>query len=122
MDSRRRLLRWTGWFVAANAAVFALLGLRFMVFAPWPADTLGLVYTLLAYIGHFALLALLPALLIVMPLALLLPWRALVVGVAVLLAAAEATLLMVDGNVFAGQRYHLTWLTAMLFERSTWVL
>ncbi|MCC7328778.1 MAG: DUF3413 domain-containing protein, partial [Gammaproteobacteria bacterium] len=120
MDSRRHLLRWTGWFVAANAVVLALLGLRFMAFAPWPAGALGLGYTVLAYVGHFALLALLPALLVVIPLTLLLPWRPLIVGLAVLLAAAEATLLMVDGNVFATQRYHVTWLTAVLFERSTW--
>jgi len=122
VDSRRHLLRWTGWFVAANALVLALLGLRFMAFAPWPADALGLGYTVLAYVGHFALLALLPALLVVIPLTLLLPWRPLIVGLAVLLAAAEATLLMVDGNVFATQRYHVTWLTAVLFERSTWIL
>lgn len=122
MDTRRRLLRWTGWFIAANTVIYALLGLRFLVFAPWPGDLLGLVYALLAFIGHFALLAALPTALVVVPLAILLPSRPLVVGLAVLLAAAGATLLMVDGNVFASQRYHLTWLTAVLFERSTWMM
>ncbi|MCL4778249.1 MAG: DUF3413 domain-containing protein [Gammaproteobacteria bacterium] len=122
MTTRRQLLRWTGWFVAANAALFALLGLRFIWLVPWQSDALGLVYALLAYVGHFSLLAALPALLVVIPLCLLLPSRLLVMAVAVLLAAATATLLVVDGNVFASQRYHLTWLTAMLFERSTWLL
>ncbi len=121
MDTRRRLLRWTGWFVAANALVLGLLGLRFMVLVPWEPDALGITYAVLAYIGHFALLAALPAVLLIIPLTLLLPWRPLIVGIAVLLAAAEATLLMVDGNVFVAQRYHLTWLTAVLFEPSTWI-
>ncbi|CAG0944749.1 Inner membrane protein YejM [Gammaproteobacteria bacterium] len=122
MDSRRRLLRWIGWFVAANAALYALLGLRYLLLVPWQADALGLVYALLAYVGQFALLAALPAILLLVPLCLLLPLRPLVTGLAVLLAAALATLLVVDGNVFASQRYHLTLLTAMLFEPATWVM
>jgi uncharacterized protein len=122
VDSRRALLRWTGWFVAANAAVLGLLGLRFMLSVPWEPDVLGIVYAVLAFVGQFALLAFLPALIIVIPLCLLVPRRGLVMPVAVVLAAASATLLVVDGNVFAEQRYHLTPLTAMLFERPTWIL
>ncbi|WKZ11554.1 MAG: DUF3413 domain-containing protein [Gammaproteobacteria bacterium] len=120
--SRRQLLRWAGWFAAANAAVFAVAGLRFLLSYPGGADPLGIVYTVLAVVGHFSLLAALPVVLVVVPLALVTGARAWVSAVAVLLMALVLTLLVVDGNVFAEQRYHLTPLTAVLFEPATWVL
>jgi hypothetical protein len=121
MTDRRRLLRWAGWFAAANAAVFAVVGLRFLVSYSPDRDALGLVYALTAYIGHFALLAALPVGLVVVPLAVLTGARRAVSAAAVVLMGAALTLLTVDANVFAEQRYHLTPLTAMLFETRTWV-
>lgn len=121
MTGRRELLRGCGWLAAANAAVFAVVGLRFLAPYPFPADALGLAYTALAYLGHFALLAALPVGLVLAPLALLTARRALVSAVAAPLMGAVLALLVVDGNVFAEQRYHLTPLTAVLFERSTWI-
>ncbi len=118
---RRQLLRWAGWFAAANAAVFAVAGLRFLFFYPGSSDPLGTVYAVLAYVGHFSALAALPVGLVVVPLALLTGRRAWVSAVAALLMALALTLLLVDANVFAGQRYHLTPLTAVLFETRTWV-
>lgn len=119
--ARRSLLRWAGWFAAANAGLFALAGLRFLAGYSAGGDPLGLAYAALAFVGHFALLAALPVGLVVVPLALLLPRRAWVGAVAVLLEALLLTLLVVDGNVFAEQRYHLTPLIAVLFEPPTWV-
>lgn len=121
MAGRRQLLRWTGWFAAANAAVFGLVGLRYLAAYPWDTDALGVVYAALTFIGHFALLAALPTLLIVVPVALLTGRRAWVSALAVVLMSAGLTLLVVDTNVFAEQRYHLTLLTALLFEARTWI-
>ncbi|MCC7259059.1 MAG: DUF3413 domain-containing protein [Gammaproteobacteria bacterium] len=118
---RRALLRRSGWFAAANAALFGLVGLRFLAGYPFPDDVLGLAYLVLAFVGHFALLAALPIGLVVVPLVLLVPRPWLVTAVAVALEALVLTLLVVDGNVFAEQRYHLTPLVAMLFETATWV-
>lgn len=119
---RRQLLRWSGWFAAANAGLFLLVGLRFLMSYPLPADGLGISYMVLASIGHFALLASLPVALLVVPLALLSGWRMAVTTLGVVLMSAALTLLVVDANVFASQRYHLTPLTAMLFESDTWLL
>lgn len=115
------ILRWAGWFAAANAGLYALAGLRFLLLAPVAGDALGLAYMALAFLGHFALLAALPIGLVVVPLAVLVARRAVVMPAAVLLAAAGLTLLVIDGNVFAAQRYHLTPLTAVLFETTTWI-
>jgi hypothetical protein len=122
MSSRRELLRWAGWFAAANGVVFALVGLRFLWGYPLQWDLLGAVYGVLAFVGHFALLAALPVGLCVVPLIVILPRKWPVTVVAVLLGALALTLLVVDGNVFAEHRYHLTPLVALLFEPVTWVL
>lgn len=119
--TRRVLLRQAGWFAVANAVLFACVALRFLASYPVPGDALGLAYLVLAFTTHFALLAALPIGLVVVPFALLLPRARLVTAVAVLLEALVLTLLVVDGNVFAEQRYHLTPLIAVLFETSTWV-
>jgi hypothetical protein len=120
MGARRPLLRWLGWFAVANAGLFALVSLRFLASYPFTGDALGAVYGVLAWLGHFALLAALPAGLLLVPLAALLPRRAPVTAAAVLLYGIALALLVVDTNVFAAQRYHLTPLTAVLFEPSTW--
>jgi hypothetical protein len=119
--SLRALLRWSGWFAAVNGAIFALVGLRFLAAYPFSADALGVVYTLLAYVSHFVLLAALPVGLLVVPVACVLRSRRAVTAVAVVACALALALLVVDSNVFTEQRYHLTPLMAVLFETSTWV-
>ncbi len=121
MTTRRQLLRWVGWFTLVNAVVFSLIGLSFLAGYPGSDSTLGAVYLPLAFIGQFAVLAFLPMLLVVMPITLLLPRRGLVFGIAAVLEALVLTLLVLDAQVFAEQRYHLTPLVATLFEASTWV-
>jgi len=120
MATRRELLRWAGWFGMANAALFALVGLRFLGSYPFSADLLGAAYGVLAWIGHFALLGALPVGLLLVPLVLLVPRRAVVTTVGVVVFGLALALLVVDTNVFAEQRYHVTLLTAVLFEPATW--
>lgn len=117
---RRAMLRFSGWFALANAALFLLLGLRYLWHYPFSADPLGILYLVLAFIGHFVSLAVLPAGLVVVPLALAWPRRSVVLPVAVLLATLSLAALVMDSSVFAEQRYHLTPLIVMLFERGTW--
>lgn len=122
MSPRRPLLRWAGWFALANGVLAALIGLRFLLVAPAPAGVLAILYTPLAFIGHFTSLAALVVAFAVLPVALLTGRRAWTFAVAVPVMAALLTLLVVDANVFVEQRFHLTPLTAALFEPATWVL
>jgi len=117
--TRAELFRWAGWFAMANGALAALIGLRYLFYYDLPADSLGASYTVLAYTGHYASLGLLTVL-PVLPLIALWPRRALAVVPAVLLGTALVTLLMVDANVFAEHRYHLTVLTVAIFAPATW--
>ncbi|MFW2404068.1 MAG: DUF3413 domain-containing protein, partial [Gammaproteobacteria bacterium] len=118
---RRSLLRWIGWFGAANAGLFGLVSLRFLLIYDIPDDWLGIVYTALAFIGQFALLACVPMFIVLAPLALLLPSRRLIMPLGVLFMSLGLSLLFLDTNVFAEHRIHLSWLTAQLFETTTWV-
>lgn len=119
---RRQLLRWTGWFAAANTLVFALVAQRYLWHYPFPDDWPGLLYAALAFVGQFALLASLPLLLILTPVIAILPSSRLVRTIGVLLASTGLSLLFLDTNVFAEQRFHLSRLVMELFEWLTWAM
>jgi membrane-anchored protein YejM (alkaline phosphatase superfamily) len=116
-NTRRQLLCWTGWFGAANAAIYLLIASHYLWNYPFSSDVIGNAYVLLAFIAHTAFLAFLPLVLLVIPLLLILPARRLVTGVAVIVMSCNVALLLLDTNVFAQNRYHLTWLT---FEILAW--
>jgi membrane-anchored protein YejM (alkaline phosphatase superfamily) len=120
--SRRQLLRWSGWFAAANTAVYALVAQRYLWYYPFPDDLPGLVYVALAFVGQFALLASLPLLLILSLVIAILPSRRLVLSIGVLIASTGLSLLFLDTNVFAEQRFHLSRLIMELFEWFTWAM
>ena len=121
-NSRRQLLRWTGWFAAANTAVFALVAQRYLWYYPFPDDWPGLLYAGLAFVGQFAMLASIPLLLILPLVILILPSRRLVWTIGVLMASVGLSLLFLDTNVFAEQRFHLSRLVMELFEWFTWAM
>ncbi len=121
MTSRRRLLRWAHWFTAAHAGLLGLIGLRYLWLYMRLSPTVAWVYAPLGYIGHIAVLAYLPILLLVVPLILLLPWPRVVVPLGVVLASAVAGFLTLDSLVFAENRYHLGILTATLLAPQTWL-
>jgi membrane-anchored protein YejM (alkaline phosphatase superfamily) len=118
---RRSLLRWVGWFGAANTALYALAITRYLWFYPFPPGAVGTVYASLASVGQAAVLACVPMFLVAIPLAVILPSRRLIMPVAVLIASCGLSLLFLDANVFAENRFHLTFLTIAIFEVSTWV-
>jgi len=119
---RRQLWRWAGWFGAANTVVFALVAQRYLWYYPFPDDWPGLAYAGLAFVGHFAMLASIPLLLILAPVILMLPSRRLVLSIGVLLASVGLSLMFLDTNVFAEQRFHLSRLIMELFEWFTWTM
>jgi membrane-anchored protein YejM (alkaline phosphatase superfamily) len=118
---RRGLLRWASWFAAANALLWALVGTRYLLAFGVPTSAPAAIYVALAFIGQFALLGLL-FMLVLWPLAALLGRRTPLNVIAVPLAALLLTLVVLDTNMFTTYRYHLSRLTAEIFEPATWVL
>lgn len=119
MRPRAALLRWCAWFFIVNAGVMAIIGLRYLLYYPFPDSALPLFYALVAYIGQFALLGFAPMLLLA-PLILLLPRPGLVRPLAVFVAAVVLALLLLDTLIFAENRFHLNALTAAILGWQSW--
>lgn len=119
--TRRRILRWAGWFLAANVGLCFAIGLRYLLSYNWPESVLGIAYPPLAMLGNFALLHALGTAVLLAPLIALGPMRRTVSAVAVIAAALAIALLVLDTNVYAERRLHLSMLVAVLFEPVTWV-
>jgi len=111
---------WSGGYFLLIGLILAVIGLRYLVDYPWPHEGIARLYTLLAYLSHFAVLGLAPWLLVVLPLALLVPSRGLVVAVSVALGAATLAAVLVDSLVFAEDRFHLSVLALAILGWSTW--
>ena len=119
---RRELLRWCGWFGAANVAIVGLVASRYLWGYPFSSDLPGTLYVILAVIGHAAVMAYIPLYAVITPVVLLLPSRPLVTVVAVLVTSFTVSLLLFDTNVFAQNHYHLSWLTLEIMEWYTFAL
>ena len=121
MSARRRLLRWASWFAVVNAGLLALIGLRYLWYYVHLSPSVAWVYALLTFVGHFAALAYLPFLVVLVPVILIVPWARLVVPTGVVLASVSFSVLLLDSLVFAENRYHLGILTASLLGLQTWL-
>ena len=86
-----------------------------------PDSALATIYVALAFIAQFAVLGFLPLMLLLGPVAAATPRKGLVFTLAIFMAAATLTILVLDTNIFAQYRYHLSRLTVEIFETSTWV-
>ena len=53
--TRREIWRWLGWFIAANAGLCFLIGLRYLFLYQWPDTATGMIYPPLAMLGNFTL-------------------------------------------------------------------
>mgnify|MGYP001827859323 FL=1 len=106
--SRGLLIRWIGWFGIANGLLFALIGSRYLLAFGVPGSTVALIYVALAFVAHFALLGFLPMLLLLGPVATVTQRKGILMALGALFAAAGLTLLVLDTNIFAQYRYHLS--------------
>jgi len=118
--TRRQLFRWTGWFGVANTVLFALVAQRYLWIYDFPADALGVVYVALTFVGHMAVLSMAPLFVVLAPLVIAFRAQRLVRISGIAIAACGLSLLVLDSNIFAEHRFHLSALTASLFEVSTW--
>src|SRR5262249_37787329 len=104
VSPRRRLLRWLGWFAAANAALFVVIGLRYLWLYTALPRAVSWSYALVAYVGHMSALACVPLLVLLVPVATLFPRVRLMAPLGVVLASAGAAFVMLDSLVFAENR------------------
>ena len=84
-SQRSQLVTWSGGFFLLIGVLLAAIGSIYLADYPWPGETLARIYTVVAFISHFAVLGIAPWLLLVLPLGLLVPSRPVVVGASILL-------------------------------------
>ncbi|MGH7302495.1 MAG: DUF3413 domain-containing protein [Candidatus Rokuibacteriota bacterium] len=104
MGPRRRLLRWAGWFAGVNAALLALVGLRYLWHYAALGGAVSWSYALVAYVGHVSALAGLPLLLLLVPVVVLLPRPGLVLPLGVVVGSVSVAFVVLDSLVFAENR------------------
>jgi uncharacterized protein len=121
---RFSLLNWLGWFFLGNAFLFSVIGLQYISWAsPENYHIFTPIYAVLAWLflgvtvpGHFALLALLPLLPILL-LTFVVPKRFIIIPLIIILAclisALAAWILIVDTIVFSQYHFHLN---GVIFE------
>ena len=119
MSARRRLCRWGSWFAVANAALLAVVGLRYLWLYSPLEPMVAWVYAVIAFMGHMSALAYIPFLLL-LPVIVLIPRPRVVLPLGVALASAGLSFLLLDSLVFSENRYHLSVLTFTLLAPHTW--
>lgn len=112
---RRDLLRLAGWFLFLNTPFFLLTNFRYFSAVAIPHNPFVLFFVAISLLGHFAMLAFIPAL-ILLPLILLYPRPKAVLAAAVICQTAVATFLTLDCLVFYLYRFHLN---GMVWEMLT---
>ena len=65
VTTRRRLLRWMGWFALVNVALLALVGLRYLWYYATLGPSVAWIYALLAFVGQMSAFAYVPLLCLV---------------------------------------------------------
>ncbi|MCF6338310.1 MAG: DUF3413 domain-containing protein, partial [Gammaproteobacteria bacterium] len=65
--SRSELLRWAGWFFLANSFIALLIALRYLTAVQFPDGDYTITFSILAFIGHFASMGFIGAILLFLP-------------------------------------------------------
>lgn len=104
---KRNLLRWCVWFFLGHVLLFWLIGLVYLPAIPHFEIDYGInFFVLLSYLAHLAMLAISPCLILV-PLALLIPWRNSILILAILIATINSSLLFIDTIVYNMYQFHV---------------
>jgi membrane-anchored protein YejM (alkaline phosphatase superfamily) len=99
-------LRWLGWFGAANSLVILAASLGILAVTETPEGALARAFGALTLIAHSAVLAFLPALLLV-PLIFAVPRRGIVTPLATGLAVIVTGVVLIDTAIYQQYRFHL---------------
>jgi hypothetical protein len=114
------LLRWSAGFFTMGTVITLIVALRYFIVYPFPTQPLGIVYTIAAFVSHFASFLLI---LWVAPVALVLlffPFRKLIIPLGIGIVSIVVTLVLLDSQVFTSHRFHFTFLTIRIFGFKTW--
>ncbi|WP_439827127.1 DUF3413 domain-containing protein [Aeromonas enteropelogenes] len=106
-DNVSRLITWGHWFSFFNIILAMLIATRYLGAISWPSTTLGVIYLVVSWIGHFSFLSFVTYLLTIFPLTFLLPKEKSLRFISAIVATLALVLLLIDTQVFRLFKFHL---------------
>lgn len=106
-DKVSRLISWGHWFTFFNIIIVCLIGLRYIAYSGMADSFAGVMYQFISLIGHFSFLCATVFMLILFPLAFLIPFPRLYRVIAIFISTIAITFLIVDTQIFKLYNFHL---------------
>jgi len=106
-DKVSRLISWAHWFTFFNIIIVSLIGLRYIIYSGMADSFAGVIYQFISLIGHFSFLCAAVFMLILFPLAFLIPFPRLYRVIAIFISTTLITFLIVDTQIFKLYNFHL---------------
>jgi len=106
-DKVSRLISWAHWFTFFNIIIVSLIGLRYIVYSGIADSFAGIVYQFVSLIGHFSFLCAAVFMLVLFPLAFLIPFPRLYRVIAIFISTILIAFLIVDTQIFKLYNFHL---------------
>ncbi|ABM04010.1 sulfatase [Psychromonas ingrahamii 37] len=106
-DKVSSLINWGHWFTFFNIIIVSLIGLRYIAYAGMADSFAGIIYQFISLIGHFSFLCAAVFMLILFPLAFLIPFPRLYRIIAIFISTILITFLIIDTQIFKIYNFHL---------------
>lgn len=106
-DRISRLISWGHWFTLANIALCLLIGLLYIESMGHTGTSLGNLYLIINWLGHFAFLPFVFFIVLLFPFCLLLPYSKVLRGLGALIASFGLFILLFDAFFFRQYGFHL---------------
>lgn len=106
-DKVSRLISWGHWFTFFNIIIVSLIGLRYIAYSGMADSVVGVIYQFISLIGHFSFLCAAVFMLILFPLAFLIPFPRLYRIIAIFISTIAITFLIIDTQIFKIYNFHL---------------
>ena len=106
-DHVSRLISWAHWFTFFNLIIVSLISLRYIAYDGLSDSAFGIAYQFLSLIGHFSFLSAVVFILLLFPLAFIIPIPRLYRVFAIIICTIAITFLIVDTQIFRIYSYHL---------------
>ncbi|MFT6924726.1 MAG: membrane-anchored protein YejM (alkaline phosphatase superfamily) [Psychromonas sp.] len=106
-DKVSRLISWAHWFTFFNMIIVSLIGLRYIAYSGMADSVAGVMYQFISLIGHFSFLCAAVFMVILFPLAFLIPFPRLYRFIAIFISTILITFLIIDTQIFKLYNFHL---------------
>lgn len=117
---RLNLLKWSAGFFSITTLLILVVGLLYISAYTLPVNALGLTYTLTAYTSHFASIALIIWVSLVIPLIILFPYKKFIIPFSIALSSFILCIILLDAQLFVSHRFHFSMLTIKILGWKTW--